>query len=57
MNDALAAEARLQDMGLRPISAPPEPRFLYTEPHLSNVESLALIRGRTFSSSPISPGT
>lgn len=35
-------------MGLRPIPAPPEPRFLYTEPHLSNVESLALIKGRTF---------
>ena len=41
-------EAKLEDMGLRPISAPPEPRFLYTEPHLSNVESLALIKGRTF---------
>lgn len=54
MNDALAAEARLQDMGLRPISAPPEPRFLYTEPHLSNVESLALIRGRTFFVSDLS---
>jgi glycogen debranching enzyme len=40
--------AKLEDMGLRPISAPPEPRFLYTEPHLSNVESLALIKGRTF---------
>jgi glycogen debranching enzyme len=48
MNDALAAEAKLEDLGLRPIPAPPEPRFLYTEPHLSNVESLALIRGRTF---------
>ena len=35
-------------MGLRPIAAPLEPRFLYTEAHLSNVESLALIRGRTF---------
>ena len=41
-------EARLEDMGLRPIAAPPEPRFLYAEPHLSNVESLALIKGTTF---------
>jgi len=40
--------AKLEDMGLRPISAPPEPRLLHTEPHLSNVESLALIKGRTF---------
>jgi glycogen debranching enzyme len=48
MNDAPAAEAKLEDMGLRPIAAPAEPRSLYTEPHLSNVESLALIRGRTF---------
>ena len=48
MNDALAGEAKLEDLGLRPITVPPEPRFLYTEPHLSNVESLALIRGRTF---------
>jgi glycogen debranching enzyme len=35
-------------MGLQPITAPPEPRFLYTELHLSNGESLALIRGKTF---------
>src|ERR1017187_7723836 len=57
MNDAPAAEAKLEDMGLRPIAAPPEPRSLYTEPHLSNVESLALIRGRTFfrESTPGSP--
>jgi glycogen debranching enzyme len=48
MNDASAEEAKLEDMGLRPTAAPPEPRFRYTEPHLSNVESLALIRGRTF---------
>lgn len=48
MTYAAAAEGRLEDMGLRPIAAPPEPRFLYTEPHLSNVESLSLIRGRTF---------
>src|SRR5580698_255692 len=48
MNDAPAAEVKLEDAGLRPITAPPEPRFLYTEPHLSNVEGLALIRGRTF---------
>ena len=48
MNDAPAAEAKLEDMGLRPIAAPPEPRSRYTEPHLLNVESLALIRGRTF---------
>jgi glycogen debranching enzyme len=48
MTYAPAAESRLEDMGLRPIAAPPEPRFRYTEPHLSNVESLALIRGRTF---------
>jgi glycogen debranching enzyme len=48
MNSIPAAEARLEDSGLRPIAAPPEPRFLYTEPHLSNVDGLALIRGRTF---------
>jgi glycogen debranching enzyme len=48
MNDIPVAEATLENMGLHPISAPPEPRFLYTEPHLSNVQSLALIRGRTF---------
>jgi glycogen debranching enzyme len=48
MNDAPAAEVRQEDTGLRPITAPPEPRFLYTEPHLSNVEGLALIRGKTF---------
>jgi glycogen debranching enzyme len=48
MNDAHAAELPLEGAGLRPIAAPPEPRFLYTEPHLSNVESLELIRGRTF---------
>lgn len=41
-------KARLEDMGLRPIAAPPEPRFLYAEPHISNVESLALIKGTTF---------
>jgi glycogen debranching enzyme len=48
MNYVPAAKGRLEGMGLHPIAAPPEPRFLYTEPHLSNVESLALIRGRTF---------
>src|SRR5580658_5844453 len=48
MNDVPAVEAKLEDMGLRPTAAPPEPRFRYTEPHLSTVESLALIRGRTF---------
>jgi glycogen debranching enzyme len=48
MSLASSAEARLQVMGLSPIAAPLEPRVLYTEPHLSNVESLALIRGRTF---------
>ena len=48
MNEAHTAEARLENMGLHPITAPPEPRFLYTEPHLSNVQSLALICGKTF---------
>jgi len=48
MSDASVAEANLENMGLHPITAPPEPRFLYTEPHLSNVQSLALIRGKTF---------
>jgi glycogen debranching enzyme len=48
MTYAPAADWKLEDMGLRPIPAPPEPRVRYTEPHLSNVESLALIRGRTF---------
>ena len=48
MTYAPAADLKLEDMGLRPIPAPPEPRTRYTEPHLSNVESLALIRGRTF---------
>jgi glycogen debranching enzyme len=48
MTFAGTAEAKLEHIGLRPIAAPPEPRFLYTEPHLSNVESLALIRGTTF---------
>ena len=48
MTYAAGGEARLEDMGLRAIAPPPEPRFLYTEPHLSNVESLALIKGRTF---------
>src|SRR3984885_5805407 len=48
MNSIPAAEARLEDSGLRPIAAPPEPRFLYTEALLSNVDGLALIRGRTF---------
>ncbi len=48
MTSASAAEANLEAMGLRSIAPPPEPRFLYTEPHLSNVESLSLIRGRTF---------
>jgi glycogen debranching enzyme len=45
---ATAADTKLEDMGLRPALAPPEPRERYTEPRLSNVESLALIRGRTF---------
>jgi glycogen debranching enzyme len=48
MIDATAADAKLEDMGLRPAPAPLEPRVRYSEPHLSNVESLALIRGRTF---------
>jgi hypothetical protein len=48
MTYAPAVDVKLEDMGLRPIPAPPEPRVRYTEPHLSNVESLALIRGRTF---------
>jgi glycogen debranching enzyme len=48
MNDVRVAEGKLENMGLHPITAPPEPRFLYTEPHLSNAQSLALIRGRTF---------
>lgn len=48
MTDAAGGQATLEDMGLRAIAAPPEPRFLYTEPHLSNVEGLALIKGRTF---------
>jgi glycogen debranching enzyme len=48
MNNIPVAGAGLEDMGLRPIAAPPEPRFLYPEPHLSNIESLSLIRGRTF---------
>src|SRR5580692_2612519 len=43
-----ADAAKLEDMGLRPAPAPLEPRVRYSEPHLSNVESLALIRGRTF---------
>jgi glycogen debranching enzyme len=48
MTDVPAVEVKLEDLGLRPILAPPEPRVRYTEPHLSNVEILALIRGRTF---------
>ena len=48
MTNTAAGEARLEDMGLRAIAAPPEPRFLYIEPHLSSEESLALIKGRTF---------
>jgi glycogen debranching enzyme len=48
MNDGPAAVTKLEDWGLHPITAPPEPRFLYTESHLTNVEGLALIRGRTF---------
>ncbi|MBB5061090.1 glycogen debranching enzyme [Granulicella aggregans] len=48
MTYAPAADMKLEEMGLRSIPAPPEPRVRYTEPHLSNVESLALIRGRTF---------
>lgn len=47
MNDVAAAETKLEDSGLGPFAAPPEPRFLYTEPHLSSVEGLAPIRGRT----------
>ncbi len=48
MMDAPALDSKLIEMGLRPMDAPQEPRVRYLEPHLSNVESLALIRGRTF---------
>ncbi len=33
---------------LVPIPPPAEPRIAYAEPHLSNIEILALIRGKTF---------
>ena len=43
MNYVPAEEGRLENMGLCLIAAKPEPRLLYREPHLSNMESLALI--------------
>lgn len=33
---------------LQKISPPPEPKVAYPEPHLSNIDILALIRGKTF---------
>lgn len=48
MTNPAAGEAKLEDMWLRAIAAPPGPRFIYSEPHLSNVERLALIEGRMF---------
>src|SRR6202022_1475298 len=33
---------------LREIPSPPEPRIAYAEPHLSNTEYIALVRGKTF---------
>ena len=48
MTRSPSPEARLEEMGLRQVPAPIEPRILYTEPHLANMESLELIRGRTF---------
>lgn len=38
-----------QRKGPRKEAAPPEPRIVYPEPHLTNSEMLALIRGKTFS--------
>lgn len=33
---------------LKKVPAPPEPKIAYPEPHLANVDILALIRGKTF---------
>lgn len=38
----------LESLELKKISPPPEPRKKYPEPHLANVDTLALIRGKTF---------
>ncbi len=37
-----------ESVHLRTMPAPVEPRVAYSEPHLSNTQSLALIRGKTF---------
>ncbi len=33
---------------LKEVPAPPEPKIAYPEPHLANIEILALVRGKTF---------
>lgn len=33
---------------LKKVPAPPEPKIAFPEPHLSNIETLALVRGKTF---------
>ncbi|MGC1781420.1 MAG: glycogen debranching N-terminal domain-containing protein [Acidobacteriaceae bacterium] len=47
----VASSSASKHAGLQKAPAPTEPHIAYPEPHLSNVESLALIRGKTFSTS------
>lgn len=43
------SKAQTKTAGLRKEAPPPEPHIAYPEPHLSSSEMLALIRGKTFS--------
>jgi len=48
MSSRISVPTEFGQSNLSEIPPPQEPRILYAEPHLSNVDILALIRGKTF---------
>ncbi len=48
MRSSASISADAKHPALVEVPPPPEPRIAYAEPHLSNVQILALVRGKTF---------
>ncbi len=48
MSRQLSRSAETKTSKLKEVPAPPEPKNAYPEPHLANIEILALVRGKTF---------
>ena len=48
MSGAISPTTEAKGAALEKVAPPPEPKIAYPEPHLANVDILALIRGKTF---------